>query len=246
MLVTLSCKCGKRIEVPDSRVNTTGRCPGCRAPVRLVAPGFEPLIDLFDGILHIIDGPDRLGEVIIIGGPGPIEIGRHPEKHIVLGSPKVSRAHCRLSRLDPGWRVEDLKSTRGLSLNGERIEARDLRDGDELQIGNYELRYHWRGEGADSPPPTGEPLSLDLFEGLTSGQAVRRPAHATGDSGVNPEGSLLPGQLDGSDLYRIEGDPSPLNCPSCGKTLPLGARICLPCNIDVKTGRPAVTPRERP
>lgn len=244
MLVALSCKCGKRIEVPDSRVNTSGRCPGCRAPVRLVAPGFEPLIDLFDGVLHIIDGPDRLGEVIIIGGPGPIEIGRHPEKHIVLGSPKVSRTHCRLSRLDQGWRIEDLKSTRGLCLNGHRIDARDLRDGDALQVGDYELRYHWRGEGTVSPPLAGEPLSLDVFEGLASGQVVRRPP--TGDNCGSPGTSLLPGQLDDSDLYPIEGDPLPLKCPSCGKTLALGARICLPCNIDVKTGRPAVTPRTRP
>lgn len=35
-----------------------------------------------------------------------------------------------------------------------------------------------------------------------------------------------------------------VNCPSCGRTLPLGAKICVDCGIDLQTGRRLLTSQE--
>ncbi|MBV8147922.1 MAG: FHA domain-containing protein, partial [Candidatus Eremiobacteraeota bacterium] len=37
--------------------------------------------------------------------------------------------------------VRDLGSTNGTYVNGERVEARPLRDGDELTFGNTRMRF---------------------------------------------------------------------------------------------------------
>ncbi len=79
-----------------------------------------------------------------VDGVYPIEgrarIGRGDESEVVLLDPSVSRAHA---VVEVGGRptVRDLGSTNGTFVNGERIEARGLRDGDELRFGNTRMRF---------------------------------------------------------------------------------------------------------
>src|SRR5512146_3234241 len=47
----------------------------------------------------------------------------------------VSRRHARLSRGPDGWTLMDLGSTNGTFLNGVRVRAARLRDGDEIRVG---------------------------------------------------------------------------------------------------------------
>ncbi len=64
-------------------------------------------------------------------------IGRAVENDIVITSKRVSREHTQVRRV--GWRtfVEDMGSTNGTYLNNERIgEAQQLRDGDQIQVGD--------------------------------------------------------------------------------------------------------------
>lgn len=70
-------------------------------------------------------------------------IGRAAGNGIVISSVRVSREHACLLR--QGWRVilEDLGSTNGTYLNGERVRApMELRDGDRIQIGDVPLIFH--------------------------------------------------------------------------------------------------------
>lgn len=70
-------------------------------------------------------------------------IGRAVENEIVITSKRVSREHVHLRR--EGWRVllEDQNSTNGTFLNGERVLApRELRDGDQIQVGDVILTFH--------------------------------------------------------------------------------------------------------
>jgi DNA-binding response OmpR family regulator len=70
-------------------------------------------------------------------------IGRAAGSDIVISSARVSREHARLTR--QGWRVilEDLGSTNGTYLNGERVRAPlELRDGDRIRIGDVLLIFH--------------------------------------------------------------------------------------------------------
>jgi pSer/pThr/pTyr-binding forkhead associated (FHA) protein len=55
----------------------------------------------------------------------------------------VSRRHCRVWwSADGGWyMVEDLGSSNGTRLNGQRISSSQLQDGDVLQIGKQTLEF---------------------------------------------------------------------------------------------------------
>ena len=74
-------------------------------------------------------------------------IGRSVTADIRLEAPVVSRRHARLLPLEGGeWALEDLHSTNGTFVNGERLRGRVvLRLGDVVQIGPFQLVY--RGEG---------------------------------------------------------------------------------------------------
>jgi hypothetical protein len=74
---------------------------------------------------------------------GRARIGRSEENDVFLVDPSVSRAHAvvEIDGTDPV--VRDLGSTNGTYVNGERVEARLLRDGDELTFGNTLMRFEW-------------------------------------------------------------------------------------------------------
>ena len=57
----------------------------------------------------------------------------------MVDSPLLSRVHCRLSAADAGLAVEDLQSTNGTYVNGERVGQSRMRDGDRLRLGRLEL-----------------------------------------------------------------------------------------------------------
>lgn len=49
-------------------------------------------------------------------------IGRSSESSIVLDSSGISRTHCRIARLEGKWVIEDLESSNGVFVNGQKIE----------------------------------------------------------------------------------------------------------------------------
>lgn len=70
-------------------------------------------------------------------------IGRAVESDIVITSKRVSREHARVRR--DGWRMvlEDVGSTNGTFLNGERaLTPIVLQDGDRIKIGDVILTFH--------------------------------------------------------------------------------------------------------
>jgi hypothetical protein len=72
---------------------------------------------------------------------GPIVIGRSPGADIVIGDDFVSGKHARLSPSGDGVVIEDLGSTNGTILNGQRVVgARPLRSGDMIDIGAVRLK----------------------------------------------------------------------------------------------------------
>jgi predicted component of type VI protein secretion system len=78
-------------------------------------------------------------------------LGRDVTNDIALGDPEVSRQHARLTRTPGGVVVEDLGSTNGTFVNGERLVApRVLSMGDLLGFGEgVTLAFESRmGEGA--------------------------------------------------------------------------------------------------
>ncbi|HXU05768.1 MAG TPA: FHA domain-containing protein, partial [Polyangia bacterium] len=74
-----------------------------------------------------------------------ITIGRLEGNTIRLTERNVSRRHARLVRQNGALYIEDLASFTGVRVNGAKIATpTPLRDGDEVQIGDYKLAL--RGE----------------------------------------------------------------------------------------------------
>jgi len=92
-------------------------------------------------------------------------IGRAEECGLVLGDISVSRQHCRIFRDGLGFIVEDLRSTNGCFVNGEKIKRFGLRDGDRLRVGHCELKFF--GAGSSEAGYHRELLNQAVFDALT-------------------------------------------------------------------------------
>ncbi len=85
-------------------------------------------------------------------------VGRLEGNTIRLTERNVSRKHARLSRQNGALFIEDLASFTGVRVNGTKIASpTPLREGDEVQIGDYKLVL--RGDG---PPVTDRPTTRSL------------------------------------------------------------------------------------
>jgi pSer/pThr/pTyr-binding forkhead associated (FHA) protein len=73
---------------------------------------------------------------------GEVVIGRSSECQWAIPSSGVSRKHARIVRQGLDVTIEDLGSSNGTFVNGERLAApRVLRDRDLLRLGSVEIRY---------------------------------------------------------------------------------------------------------
>jgi hypothetical protein len=100
-------------------------------------------VDLVTGVprrfaLRMIKGVSTFG---VYSVEGAARIGRAEESDVHLADPSVSRAHAVVETAGPEPTVRDLGSTNGTFVNGERIEAKTLHDGDELRFGNTRMQF---------------------------------------------------------------------------------------------------------
>lgn len=89
-------------------------------------------------------------ELVPVGGGDNIPlvrdqmtIGRRESCDICLRFPNISGRHCELTFKEGYWEVQDLKSTNGIRVNGERVEKKVLRPGDTISIASrsYTIEY---------------------------------------------------------------------------------------------------------
>jgi pSer/pThr/pTyr-binding forkhead associated (FHA) protein len=92
-----------------------------------------------------IEGGPQTGLTYVLG-PGNTVAGRGADAAIFLPDVTVSREHVRLAVDNAGLSMTDLGSTNGTYVNGQRLAAGMLREGDQLMIGKYHLRVS-RGNG---------------------------------------------------------------------------------------------------
>jgi pSer/pThr/pTyr-binding forkhead associated (FHA) protein len=72
--------------------------------------------------------------------PGSVKtVGRSTGAEFIVEAPLVSRLHCQLTATADSLHVKDLGSTNGTFVNGKRVKAARLTDGDRLSVGKFEL-----------------------------------------------------------------------------------------------------------
>jgi hypothetical protein len=74
-------------------------------------------------------------------GDDVVSVGRGQESSIFLDDVTVSRKHAEIVRGDDGYRIRDVGSLNGTYVNRVRVDAVDLRNGDEIQVGKYRFRF---------------------------------------------------------------------------------------------------------
>ncbi|MCB0412667.1 MAG: sigma 54-interacting transcriptional regulator [Bdellovibrionales bacterium] len=147
-----------------------------------------------------------------------LTMGRDSACDIQVEDPFVSRRHCRIEKVEQGFRLKDLRSRNGTLLNGIRIHEAPLCDGDRLQIGNYNFRFSSRQtEDEDSKIFLSKNHAWQSqLSRLPSVASSDLPVLILGSSGTGKE--LLARRV--HDLSsRREGPYVSVNCSALGESL---------------------------
>ena len=97
-----------------------------------------------------MNAPIEKAELVPVGGGDPIPLlksplvfGRRESCDICLRFPNVSGQHCELFLQDGIWYIKDLGSTNGTKVNGQNVQQKLLRPGDEIIIAKrrYKIQY---------------------------------------------------------------------------------------------------------
>ena len=100
--------------------------------------------------LRFISGKYQGGEFPLAGNQ-EIFVGRSSDLDMVLVEDMVSRRHARIACTDEQILIEDLGSTNGTFVNGEKIKKTALKEGDRVAArGNFLLDSQFQIEGRES------------------------------------------------------------------------------------------------
>src|SRR5450432_1804575 len=146
-MINTQCKCGRSVSAQESQIGETIACEKCGQEISFISA--EQLPDGagagdFDAVLIVKSAPQETSARLHLGGVHEITIGKLAEQNIVLAGQRVSRSHCKLLRLDFGpsrWEIQDNNSTNGLFVNDERVQSHELKNGDQIVVGEYELEF---------------------------------------------------------------------------------------------------------
>jgi hypothetical protein len=133
----------------------------------------------------VLDQPERAGWLLtLISGPDSgtaypvgekLVLGRDTGCDLVLNDPKVSRRHAVIERLAEGrYRLQDLGSSNGTFLLGQRVETAEITPGAELRIGDTLMSL---APEVESCAQCGAALEPGLEFCGNCGHRVGEPAH---------------------------------------------------------------------
>ena len=88
--------------------------------------------------LRIVRG-EAANRIIHLDKP-EFSIGRESDNDYIISEACISRHHCRLSRIDNDWIIEDCQSVNGVMVNDRRVDGgMSLQVGDRITVVNVEF-----------------------------------------------------------------------------------------------------------
>lgn len=136
--------------------------------------------------LRFISGKYEGGEFPLEDGKDVV-VGRSSELDMVLVEEMVSRRHAKITVTRAKISIQDLGSTNGTFVNGERVQVAELREGDRILIGTSILKVV-----ADSAPGTDSHSKAKTL--IATGRRGAR--HRTGSSPSSDEPPRMTGHLE--------------------------------------------------
>ena len=123
--------------------------------------------DLRAASLLVIQGAESdLGTHVMLDRP--VTIGRDPDVELPLADGSISREHIRIDRAPDGrYLLSDLGSTNGTLVNGERVTAHILSEGDKIFLGASVVKFGYAdGLDMDFHNKLEELVGTDALTGL--------------------------------------------------------------------------------
>jgi adenylate cyclase len=119
-----------------------------------------------------------------------VRIGRGGDNDVVLPDHSVSRRHAVVRPVDGDWVIQDLGSTNGLVINRSTVQREQLRVGDRLRIGAFELLV-----AAAEDDTSAAALQSEAIQNATFVRPLTEFSNALGlDAGI--EGRTSPEAID--------------------------------------------------
>lgn len=143
-----------------------------------------------------------------------ITLGRDITNDIVINDPEVSRHHSRMTRGPGGYLMEDLGSTNGTFVNGQRLTGgRPLNSGDLVSLGET-VTLAYESTLPVSVEPSNQPTMLNASPSPTVQPAYRAPEQPVAQPGyVQPAQQQPPsyggGQYGGQSSGYSGGQSGP-------------------------------------
>jgi pSer/pThr/pTyr-binding forkhead associated (FHA) protein len=85
-------------------------------------------------------------------GQQAVTIGRLPDNDIVVDNAAVSGRHAKVYKQGDKYILEDLQSTNGTFINGQRVGTQVLKDGETITIGKHTIVFDRAGGEAPAEP----------------------------------------------------------------------------------------------
>jgi len=144
--------------------------------------------------LTVRKGPDAGQQHSLIADT--VTLGRDPLVDVVLNDPEVSRQHARLIRRGDEFLVQDLGSTNGTFVDGQRLggDAVPVAPGQVINVGSN-VAVVLEAEGEEAAPTV---LATGVDDELELGQEIARRGVGIydypemEDEGPSPEGAAFP------------------------------------------------------
>ncbi len=145
-----------------------------------------------------------------------LTLGRHPDNDIVLAHPTVSSRHAAITPDGALLVLDDLGSSNGTLVNGERITRATLAAGDRIGIAVFELTLV---VSASAAPAACTPARLEILNGPRAGTILSLTKAMTT---LGSPGAAIVIVSRHGDLYHIEkvqGDgPAAIGGEPLGRT----------------------------
>lgn len=70
-----------------------------------------------------------------------VHIGRELDNALRIPDPSISRHHCVIRQTGTGYEIQDLQSSNGVLLNGNRVQSSPLKHGDRVTLGQIQITF---------------------------------------------------------------------------------------------------------